>query len=659
MQRPFSISTLAAALRLSALAAAAALTACGGGGDDATTGSTTPPPPAPTYTVAVNVTTTVAAGEAFVFSLGTQQVNVTASATPVSFTTPLASGAAYTVAQVSGPRTCTLSTNSTGAIAANVTVSANCGAPVVGTALTGRLYALTGVQVGLRNNGAELLNVTATSATSAHYDMTTFQFPTLLAAGAAYTVLLDGTPANQSCSVFQGGTGTAPAATGAVRVGCETTRDLVSRSAANVSMGTYTGSQQAVIGGSNVRIGGATGAAPLGEGRFVAFVSSAAAAGATGARRQVFLRDRYTSQVWLVSANAAGVEGNADSWNPAISADGRSVAFESTASNLVAGDTNGVNDVFVWTLNGSTATITRASVGAGGAQYNSASGQASLSGDGRVLAFETIHSNLTTNIAGSDNTTVVVRRDMTAGTTSLISRTLTGTAADSYRPMLSEDGNRVVFYSFNANLVTGDTNGLWDLFVQDATTGTLKRVSLTSTGGERNQGSESVSRMVTPAISGDGHWVAYATTSTNVVPGDTNNQQDVFVVNVDTGAVTRASVASDGTQANADAPIGQGERLALNYDGTWVAFTSTATNLGVATTTTGIPNVFMHNRVTGQTRGVTNNIASGNGAGPLAMSREGAYVLFLSSSVLDPRFGEGGLYAYFTGLKNAYFWAVD
>jgi len=204
--------------------------------------------------------------------------------------------------------------------------------------------------------------------------------------------------------------------------------------------------------------------------------------------------------------------------------------------------------------------------------------------------------------------------------------------------------------------VAGDTNGLWDIFVHDHGSATTTRVSLTSTGGERNQGTESASRLVSPAISGDGRWVAYATTASNVVAGDTNATQDVFVVDTQTGAVIRASVAGNGAQADADAPSGQGQRLALSYDGTWVAFSSTAGNLGVATTTTGIGNVFMHNRSTGETRALTNNTGSGGITGPVGLSRSAAYAVFGSSERPDSRFASSGWFARFTGVAPAFFW---
>jgi len=223
------------------------------------------------------------------------------------------------------------------------------------------------------------------------------------------------------------------------------------------------------------------------------------------------------------------------------------------------------------------------------------------------------------------------------------------------RTSVSADGNRVAFYSFASNITAGDTNNLWDIFVYDHAAGTRQRVSLTSTGGERNQGNESASRVVAPAISGDGRFVAYATTATNVVPGDTNGLQDVFVVNVDTGAVQRVSTASGGAQADADAPTGQGEKPAISFDGTWIAYTSAATNLGNGTTTTGIGNVYLTNRTTGQTTSVSDQRSTG-GAGVPTISQNGTYVAFGASSRLDPTVTSSGLFVRFTDQARAWYW---
>ncbi len=526
--------------------------------------------------------------------------------------------------------------------------------PAGGTPLTGTLRGPIGAQVVLQNNGGNNLTSTVTLSTgnTQRYEETAFSFSALLAAGTAYQVSLFSSPASQTCSVYKGATGTTPVAATGLRVGCEHTYDRVGRSSNDAVRGTYFDSQSPVIGGSNESIGAT--AIAYGEGRFVAFVSSAAGmgTGSTGARRQVFWRDNLTGQTVLVSANAAGVEGNGDSWAPSISADGLVVAFESYASNLVAGDTNGVRDVFVRSAIGS-AGVVRVSVGPGGAEANSESFEPTVSGDGRVVAFSSGASNLTAGVSGI-STINVYRRDMTSSTNTLITADGAGTGVGGGKPMLSEDGQRLAFYSFASNITAGDTNGLWDVFVYDHAAGSRTRVSLTSGGGERNQGTESASRVVAPAISGNGRYVAYATTASNVVPGDTNGVQDVFIVDTQTGEVARSSVSTAGVQGNADSPVGQGERVSLSYDATWVAFSSVSNNLGAGAGTTSVSNMLMHNHVTGETRTVTNQ--NTGSVGPGSMTRSAAYVVFGAASSLDPRFAGSGLFSRFTGADRSWWW---
>lgn len=514
--------------------------------------------------------------------------------------------------------------------------------------LTGKFYGPVGALAVLQNNGGDDLSVTVTRSVGTDaYDATAFSFATKLLDGTAYQVSVKTAPAGQTCSVYKGATGTLPVATDALRVGCEYTYDDVSRSTDDAVLGTYFESSAPVIGGSSAAVGAT--ADGYGEGRFVAFVSSAAGiGGATNAHRQVFWRDRLTGQTLLVSANAAAAEGNADSFAPAISADGLTVAFESYASNLVTGDANGVRDVFVWSALRPTDGVTRVSIGAGGVEANAESYEPTLSGDGKVVAFSSGASNLTAGVVGT-STINVIRRDLTAGTNTLISVDLGGAGVGGSRPALSEDGKRLAFYSFASTIVGGDANGLWDIFVYDATSGANTRVSLTGSGGERNQGTESASRVVAPTISGDGRYVAFATTATNMVAGDTNAAQDVFVVDTQTGSVARASVDGAGVQGNADSPIGQGERVALSSDGRWVAFNTNASNLG-----TPASNVVMHNWATGETRVVSSQ--SGSSVGGVSMSRSGAYVAFGSGSALDGRFNSSGLFVRFTGLARAWWW---
>jgi hypothetical protein len=513
-----------------------------------------------------------------------------------------------------------------------------------------------GSQVTLLNNGGDNLAVTVGAAGSDDYAQQSFTFATAQTAGSAYSVSLLAQPAGKTCSVYKGATGTLPLAGGALKVGCEYNYDMVSRSSDNLVLSSGTSTEAAVMGGAGVAVGST--ATAYGEGRFVAFISYTAnlAAGVSGSFRQIFWHDRMTGDTLLVSATAAGAEGNNDSWAPAISADGMTVAFESHATNLAAGDANGVRDVFVWSALSPNSGVQRVSVGAAGVEANAASFEPTLSGDGKVIAFTSYASNLAGTVAGTTNANVY-RRDLTSGTNTLVSA-VTGTGNEgnfaSGRPSLSEDGSRLAFWSFASNLVAGDTNNLWDIFVYDTTAG-LSRVSLANGGGERDQGTDSTSRVVSPTISGNGRYVAYSTTSTTVVSGDTNGAQDVFVVDTQTSgaslSVVRVSVSDAGVEGNGDSPVVQGERVALSYDGNLVTFNTRATNITPASNS-----VVMRDISAGTTSDVSG--LTGIGESFIAMSRNGAYVSFLSGTTgLDSRFNSNsGFYVRYTGLARAWAW---
>src|SRR5216117_3702789 len=325
------------------------------------------------------------------------------------------------------------------------------------------------------------------------------------------------------------------------------------------------------------------------DGRFVAFVSFATnlVAGDTNGATDVFVHDRQTGTTERVSVASDGTESNAASLGSALSADGRFVAFQSDATDLVASDTNGVTDVFV--RDRQTGTTERVSVAPDGAQANNASSYPALSADGRFVAFQSDATNL---VAGDTNgATDVFVHDRQTGTTELVSVASGGGTRGNGNsggffafPALSADGRLVAFQSDATNLVAGDTNGATDLFVHDRQTGTTERVSVASGGRQGNGFSAG------PVLSADGRFVAFHGTATNLVGGDTNGATDVFVHDRQTGTTERVSVASGGTQGNASSvgPV-------LSADGLLVAFHSTATNL-VAGDANGAYDVFVHDR---------------------------------------------------------------
>ncbi len=317
------------------------------------------------------------------------------------------------------------------------------------------------------------------------------------------------------------------------------------------------------------------------DGRYVAFHSSASnlVAGDTNAGLDVFLRDRGTAVTERLSVSSTATQANGDSVWPAMSADGRYAAFLSAATNLVSGDTNGRRDVFV--RDRLKAVTERVSVSSSGAQGNDACDLPDISADGRQVVFPSLATNL---VAGDSNGHQdVFVRDRLKGVTQLVSVSSAGVQAnaDSFRPVISADGRYVAFSSAATNLTAGNPKRLHHVFVHDLVTGAT---TLASGGWNRAVANDS---SYEPAISGDGHYVVFYTFATNLMGGDTNSVVDLVVHDRTTGVSEPASVAADGTAANRHS-----FRPAICADGRLITFSSSATNL-VAGDTNGWDDVFI------------------------------------------------------------------
>ena len=364
------------------------------------------------------------------------------------------------------------------------------------------------------------------------------------------------------------------------------------------------------------------------DGQTVAYESWASnlVPGDTNATCDVFVRDRYNSTTELASHVWIAAEANAESRSASLSADGRYVAFASDASNLVPGDTNGRSDVFVFDRQ--TSTTERVSIGSDSTQGYSDSHGSSISADGRYVAFSSWAHNLVPADTGWQDIFVYDRQSRTIEQVSVASD---GTQANgnSWDFSISADGQYVVFSSDADNLVPGDTNDCQDIFVYDRQTRTTERVSVANDGTQGNDRSKG------PAVSADGRHVAFTSSADNLVPGDTNGLPDVFVYDRQTRMIERVSIASDGTQGNSVfvSPYGP----SISADGRHVAFSSSAGNL-VPGDTNGLSDVFVFDRQTRTTERVS--IASdgtqGNdwSAWPYrpSISADGRYVAFESEA---------------------------
>jgi Tol biopolymer transport system component len=351
------------------------------------------------------------------------------------------------------------------------------------------------------------------------------------------------------------------------------------------------------------------------DGRHVAFDSRATnlVRGDSNGERDVFVHDRVSGSTHRMSVAASGAEANGESFDPSISADGRYVAFSSAATDLVDGDTNDSADVFVHDRQ--TGSTSRVSVASDGTEADAGGATPSISADGRYVGFISRSSNLPPG--GPVTYHGVFVHDRLSGATTRIS-------VAGLEPVFSDDGQIVAFWSDHPNLVPNDTNQTGDVFVHDRLSGATTRVSVASDGTEAELHGGSIVR----SLSADGRYVGFSSGASNLVPDDTNGVWDVFVHDRVSGATTRVNVASDGTEAE---PWSNSHGGALSGEGRYVAFYSDATLVpgGVG------PHAYVHDRHTATTSLVgvgTDGSVAEWGASGASISGDGRYAAFWSGS---------------------------
>jgi Tol biopolymer transport system component len=320
------------------------------------------------------------------------------------------------------------------------------------------------------------------------------------------------------------------------------------------------------------------------DGRYVAFQTGSdnLVQGDTNGRSDIFVRDRLNATTVRVSVATSGTQGNGNSIYPSISDDGRYVAFMSDAGNLVPGDTNLTHDVFVHdSMNGSTE---RVSVATGGGEGDLYSANACISADGRYVVFESPSSNLVPGDSNGDDDVFV--RDRQSGTTERVSVATGGVQGNhvSGTPRLSADGRYVAFASQATNFVSGDTNGTADVFLHDRRTGTTELVSLATNGVHGN------GQSAYPSISADGCYVAFESSSSNLV-SNAPIGLNVYVRDRTHGTTELINVRTGG----AHTLHGFSELPSISNDGRYVVFRSRSRDL-VSGDTNGYDDVFLHDR---------------------------------------------------------------
>src|SRR3954464_10790344 len=397
--------------------------------------------------------------------------------------------------------------------------------------------------------------------------------------------------------------------------------------AAHASQGTTVRVSVAAGGGDTAATGNWPSARA--DGRFVAFSSWADNLVRNDANdnADIFVRDLQAGTTRLVSVASDGTQANGASFTPSISADGDVVAFRSDATNLVANDREGHTDVFVHTM--STGQTIRVSQKPSGLGANRDSIEPAISANGKVVAFSSLAHNLVpqpvdatglccdifvshlatghitlgdpmlTGGGASDSFLPVLSAtgrylafgswgcgiakdiecldesnvyelDLKTDTMSLVSHPYSGSVGFGCgaNPAISADGTEVAFISDGNNLVPNDTNQAYDVFLRDMTTGECDGVSLTSKGEQTNGGLGRVT------MSGDGRYVVFPSDAWNIVPNDTNGVSDIFVHDTRTGKTFRASVSNTGAEANS-----YSGNAMISADGHLVVFESDASNL--------------------------------------------------------------------------------
>jgi len=364
------------------------------------------------------------------------------------------------------------------------------------------------------------------------------------------------------------------------------------------------------------------------DGRFVVFQSPATDITLpAGSGYQLYVRDRLTNTTELISKSSSGVTANTTSVRGRISDDGRYVVFDSNGTNLVTSDTNNEGDVFI--RDRKLGTTSRVSLTGSAGEANGASFDADVNIDGTKVVFTSRATNLVSTPVVTTTTNKVYMKDMTTGEVVLLSKNSSGVIAngDSATAQISCEGRIVIFYSRATNLAIDSITDRFRTYVLDLSKPHDPRAIRGTANGDN----------MSSYLSCNGSYISYASTSSNLVTGDTNGKQDVFLYDRINDTVKRVSVDSAGVQGNDSSALSAAStnlRHAVSNDGKYVVFESAATNL-VTGDTNGVNDIFIRNVQVGTTEIISKNStgAIGNAKSQVpTISSDGKYINYYSNA---------------------------
>jgi Tol biopolymer transport system component len=365
------------------------------------------------------------------------------------------------------------------------------------------------------------------------------------------------------------------------------------------------------------------------DGQFVVFVAGVGNNWLTNTA--IYLWNAQTGTNTLVSTDeTTGGPAGGVCDSPIASTNGRYVAFLSSGTDLTTNPLIGDYHLYLRDVQAGTTTLLDMDTNGMGSGVGSVT-VPSMTDDGSAVAFAAPDGDMVANDRNHD--TDIFVRNLTTQTTEMVSdhdpnlpsQTPSGGVAGFTAGSLNANGRYLAFFSAADNLIPADTNGYRDVFVRDLMTGTNIPVSL-NTNGVAGDGIST-----DPAISADGRYVAFTSSADDLVPNDTNNAQDVFVRDLQTGTTTLVSVSTDGVHPG----NGDSYSPSISADGRYVLFQSLASNLASGSFGTGQQNLFLRDLQTGTTYALTSG-GSSTGVYAAAMTPDGRYIAFWGAAPGGP-----------------------